>query len=239
MPVRRVLLIVVIILLAGAGLFTLYTFTSGIGNTAIRNRRLSIWLRESSNHPDWRVNAGNRCNDAPFLMPTDGFIGFLWNDSFRPGHHHQGVDIFGGSDVGSTPVVAAYSGYLTRRPDWKSSLILRVPQDPLQPDRQIWLYYTHLADVNGRSFIVDKFPPGTSEVPVEAGELLGFQGNYSGDPGNPVGVHLHFSIVLDDGTGSFRNELKINNTLDPSAYLGVNLNGQNDPEVIPVCTDTE
>jgi hypothetical protein len=86
---------------------------------------------------------------------------------------------------------------------------------------------------------VDKFPPGTSEVFVEAEELLGFQGNYSGDPGNPVGVHLHFSIVLDDGTGGFRNELKINNTLDPSAYLGVNLNGQNDPEAIPVCTGTE
>lgn len=237
MSASRSLIIIALTLLAGAVLLFVYLFTSGIGNTASRSQMVRTWLRDASSHPDWRVEAGKRCNDAPFLMPTDGFIGFLWNDSFRPGHHHQGVDIFGGGDVGVTPVVAAYSGYLTRRPDWKSSLILRVPEDPLQPDHQIWLYYTHLADIDGSSFILDKFPPGTSEVYVEAGELLGFQGNYSGDPGNPVGVHLHFSIVLDDGTGSFRNELKISNTLDPSPYLGINLNGLNDPEKIPVCSD--
>jgi hypothetical protein len=48
--------------------------------------------------------------------------------------------------------------------------------------------------------------------------------NDSGEPGNPVGVHLHFSIVRDDGKGSFRNELDSHNTLDPSPYLGLPLN---------------
>ena len=70
---------------------------------------------------------------------------------------------------------------------------------------------------------------------MEAGAFLGYQGNYSGDPNNPTGIHLHFSIVLDDGQGSFRNELKIANTLDPSPYLGLPLNASTDPGALAVC----
>ena len=54
---------------------------------------------------------------------------------------------------------------------------------------------------------------------MSAGTFLGYQGNFSGTPGNPTGVHLHFSIVMDDGEGGFLNELKIRNTLDPSPYF--------------------
>jgi murein DD-endopeptidase MepM/ murein hydrolase activator NlpD len=159
----------------------------------------------------------------------------VWGDSFRLGHRHQGIDIFGGTDVNLTPVIAAYPGYLTRNPDWKSTVIIRVPDDPLQPGRQIWTYYTHMANPEGESFISTEFPPGTSEVYVEAGTLLGYQGNFSGTPGNPVGVHLHFSIVLDDGQGGFRNELDIQNTLDPSPYLGLPLNAEDIGDEVPVC----
>jgi hypothetical protein len=137
--------------------------------------------------------------------------------------------------VGLTPVIAAYPGYLTRLPDWKSSVIVRVPEDPLKPGRQIWLYYTHMADPAGNSFISPDFPPGMYENYVEAGTQLGYQGDYSGDPNNPVGVHLHFSIVLDDGQGNFRNELEIRNTLDPSPYLGLPLNARQSDGQLVVC----
>jgi len=189
--------------------------------------RVVEWNHNPSAHPDWAVQAGTRCTpNAPFLIPTDGLIGYLWDDSFRVGKRHQGIDVFGGTGVGKTPVVSAYPGTLTRLPGWKSAVIVRVPSDPLQPGRQIWLYYTHMADPLGNSFISSEFPPGTTEKAVEAGTLLGFQGNYTGDSANPSGVHLHFSIVLDDGTGGFLNELDINNTLDPSPYLGLPLNAK-------------
>jgi murein DD-endopeptidase MepM/ murein hydrolase activator NlpD len=161
-------------------------------------------------------------------MPTSGYIGYLWDDSFRPGHHHAGIDVFGGGEAGEVPVYAAYDGYLTRLADWKSTVIIRVPSDPLNPGTQVWTYYTHMADKNGSSFIVDTFPAGTSEVFVSAGTLLGYQGNYSGTSGNPTGVHLHFSIVRDDGAGGYLNELEISNTYDPSSYLGMPLNNQAD-----------
>lgn len=200
-----------------------------------RSLRVLDWIRNPASHPEWVVQGGQRCGDAPFVIPTDGYIGFLWGDSFRIGHRHQGIDIFGGADVNVTPVYAAYPGYLTRKLDWKSSVIVRIPQDPLQPERQVWAYYTHMASPNGESYISPIYPPGIQEVYVEEGALLGFQGNYSGAPGNPVGVHLHFSIVKDDGSGHFLNELEIENTLDPSPYLGLPLNASTNQGRIPVC----
>ena len=193
------------------------------------------WMKDPDSHPDWKIATGTQCGSAPFHFPTDGFIGFLWGDSFRPGHRHQGIDIFAGTGIGVTPVVAAYPGYLTRLPDWKSTVIVRVPEDPLQPDRQIWLYYTHMADEQGNSFISSDFPPGTYEMPIDTGTFLGYQGDYSGDPDNPVGVHLHFSIVKDDGNGKFKNELEIGNTLDPSPYLGLRLNAYENRDRVPLC----
>jgi murein DD-endopeptidase MepM/ murein hydrolase activator NlpD len=212
-----------------------YFFLFDRMDTTSRSGRVMEWIRHAENHPEWAVRAGDRCVNAPFSMPTHGYIGFLWDDSFRPGHRHSGLDIFGGTDNGITPIYAAYDGYLTRQSDWKSTVIIRIPSDPLQPDRQIWTYYTHMADEQGNDFISEDFPPGTSEVFVKAGTLLGYQGNFSGTPGNPTGVHLHFSIIEDDGDGQFLNETMIENTLDPSPYFNIMLDANQSPPEIPIC----
>ncbi|HEX7394150.1 MAG TPA: hypothetical protein VF313_04405 [Anaerolineaceae bacterium] len=230
---RRFLFICIVIgVFAGLGIYLYLTMERTFG----RSSRVMEWIRNPSAHQDWAVQAGTRCApDAPLIMPTSGLIGYLWEDSFKAGKRHQGIDIFGGTSVGQTPVLAAYPGYLTRLPSWKSAVIMRVPSDPLEPGRQIWLYYTHMADPNGNSFISSDFPPGTAEKNIEAGTLLGYQGNYTGDAANPSGVHLHFSIVLDDGKGGFRNELDINNTLDPSPYLGMPLNARTNDGNVIIC----
>jgi hypothetical protein len=204
-------------------------------NTVSRLDRLRLYLADPAAHPEWQLSAGERCGVAPFVMPTDGYLGFGYGDSWRFGQRHQGFDIFGPTALGQTPVVAAYPGYLTRLPEWKSTVIIRVPQDPLQPQQQIWVYYTHMADAEGRAYISANFPPGTQEHQVEAGTLLGYQGNYSGDPLNPVGMHLHISIVKDDGAGQFLNELRIENTLDPSPYLGLRGRTSDDAALPVVC----
>lgn len=193
------------------------------------------WYSNPASHPEWEMKAGERCDDAPFSFPTGGFVGFLWDDSFRMGHRHQGIDIFGGEDLGQTPVTVAYSGYLTRQADWKSTVAIYIPDDPLHPGQAIWTYYTHLAAPDGTSYIVDDFPPGIEAHYVEAGTLLGYQGNYSGDPNNPVGIHLHFSIVKPDKDGKLTNELDIRNTLDPSPYFGLNVNAQRNWGDVPIC----
>lgn len=219
MAKRTIIVIILVGTLAGLGI---YAFRS-LRPSASRSLNVLEWLRNSQDHPEWAIQAGSRCGEAPFIFPTNGFIGYLWDDSFKLGHRHQGIDIFAGTGVNETPVVAAYPGYLTRLPDWRSSVIVRVPDDPLHPGQQIWVYYTHMADSSGNSFISTDFPADTTEKYVEAGTLLGRQGIFSGDPNNPVGIHLHFSIVKDNGQGSFLNELEIDNTLDPSPYLGLPL----------------
>jgi hypothetical protein len=207
--------------LAALGRGVAYYFYRPAGVGAGRIARLRAYLAEPGAHEDWQITAGERCAGAPFILPTDGYLGFGYGDGFRPGRRHQGFDIFGPARLGETPVVAAYAGYLTRLPEWKSTVIIRIPSDPLEPGRQIWTYDTHMADANGSDYISEAFPPGTVEQYVAEGTLLGYQGNYSGNPGDPVGMHLHFSIVKDDGQGRFLNELQIENTLDPSPYLGL------------------
>ena len=232
-PVTRALLFILLVGVIVIG-YQAYRWVARPGRRA---QQVFSWLRNPGSHPEWMISRGEKCEGAPFIMPTDGLVGFIWGDSFRPGHSHQGLDIFGGAGMNETPVIAAYPGYLTRLPDWKSTVIIRIPEDPLQPGRQIWTYYTHMADENGTSYIDTKFPPGTYEAFVEAGSLLGYQGNYSGQPNNPTGIHLHFSIVKDDGSGNFLNELEIRNTIDPSPYLGLPVNAASNQGEIPVCPD--
>jgi len=230
MPRRVMLVPVALVAMLAAGAYLYITFRP----TGLRPMRVFAWLRSDARDQGRIIHAGDRCDGAPFIFPTTGLPGFLWGDSFRFGHSHQGVDVFAGTDVNVTPVVAAYPGLLTRLPEWKSTVIIRVPQDPLQPSRQIWVYYTHMADAAGNSFVSAEFPPGTFELPVDAGTYLGRQGDYSGDPNNPVGVHLHISIVKDEG-GRFMNELDIRNTYDPTPYFGLALNGRLSPDDTPIC----
>jgi len=193
-----------------------------------RSQSFMLWATGNATDRDNLITVQREtCPSAPFILPADGFIGLLYEDPRGPYSNrnpHQGIDIFSDTDPGLTPVYAAYEGYLTREADWRSSLILRIPEDPLNTSEQIWLYHTHMADREGNDFIEDAFPPGTKELFVKQGTLLGYTGDYNGTSARDVWVHLHFSIVKDDGNGRYLNELQVSNTLDPTPYLGLPLN---------------
>ena len=167
-----------------------------------------------------------QCEGAPFVIPTTGWIGVMYGDSILGTRQHSGLDIFGPEGNGVSPVYAAYDGYVTRLPDWTSAVIIRHPQDPLNPGQQIWTYYTHMADAEGNDYIADQIPRGTFELPIKQGALLGYQGDFNGLSPRRISTHLHFSIVIDDGAGNFLNETDLANVLDPSPYLGMRLNTQ-------------
>ena len=231
---RKLIPVLALGLAVGLGLF----IWASVGKSANRTVMVIKFLTDPAGNQRYLVHAGQRCMGAPFAFPSDGMVGYIWDDSFRVGHRHQGIDVFAGTDVGVTPVYAAYPGYLSRAPGWVASVIIRIPSDPLNPGQQIWTYYTHMADASGQtSYIVPAFPMGSEEIWVDEGTLLGYQGNYSGDPANPVGVHLHFSVTKDDGSGKWLNELQIENTLDPSPYLGMDLDRNSNADSIPLCVD--
>lgn len=226
-------LIAAVLLIFGVGTVLYRTFIGG------RNKLVWQFLLQPESNQSLVQEAGTQCPGAPFSLPTRGYIGYLWHDRFKLFTPHQGLDIFSGEEPGKTPVYAPYDAYLSRRADWKSTLVLRIPQDPLQPERQIWVYMTHLADAEGESLINPAFAPGCQEIPVKRGDFLGYQGNYSGNPSRPVGVHLHISLVKDDGQGWISNELKIENTLDPSKYFGMQLDARKAKPGAPYCFEDD
>lgn len=236
------------ILLVGT-LISVYLLFQVIGYIRLLfDPRSRTFLQWAEGNPETRAGLitvqREACPDAPFVLPTDGFIGLLYEDPRGPysaANPHQGIDIFSNTEPGINPVYAAYDGYVTREAGWRSALIIRIPDDPLQTGRAIWLYYAHMADREGNSFIVDSFPPGTREEYVAQGTLLGYTGDYNGSSPRTIWVHLHFSIVKDDGNGRYANELEFENALDPSPYLGMALNYNCAPETAectaePSCT---
>jgi peptidoglycan LD-endopeptidase LytH len=197
------------------------------------NQYIGQWLTDTSSRPMLKTDQDDLCDDAPFILPSEGFIGLLWRDSAAPYsslRRHTGIDIFGDGAVGTVPVVAVYDGYLTREADWKSTVIIR-HDDPLHPGRTIWTYYTHMANRAGTSdYIVDDFPKGTYAKFVKQGTLLGYQGEYAGTaPGAWIAMHVHLSIVEDGPTG-YLNEAVLDNTIDPSPYFDLTLNIDKEPD---------
>ena len=195
----------------------------------VRISRIGEWFSNQQAHADWQITGNQRCGDAPMLMPSTGFIGVGWRDGAPPMYQHTGFDIFSPDPADNiTPIYAAYDGYLTREEHWRSAVIIRHPDDPVLSDltggEQIWTYYTHMASKDGsESFISPEFPRGIRDKFVEAGTLLGYQGSWSGDPNRNMGRHLHFSIARSNADGSYTNETQIENTLDPTPFLGLTM----------------
>jgi hypothetical protein len=195
----------------------------------LRNTDIINYLRFWSNRQTVELPVATsleRCPDAPFIIPTDGWIGVTYGDSILGTFNHSGLDVFGVEGNNITPVYAVYDGYLTRLPYWRSAVIIRHPDDPVAPGRQIWSYYAHMADEAGNSYIIDQIPPGTYELEVKQGSLLGYQGDYNSNSWRYISTHLHFSIVLSNEKDEFLNETDIANTIDPSPYFGMRLNSQ-------------
>jgi len=192
------------------------------------NPIIEQWFNDPVSRPKLTTTMNRTvCPDAFFSLPSDGLIGLLWDDPAGPYtllNPHTGIDVFGDGEPGTVPVYAVYDGLLSRRSDWLSSVIIK-HDDPLQPGRTIWSYYTHMASRDGsRSFIVSAFPPDTTDTLVKRGDLLGYQGEYAGVGRPPIGMHVHMSIVTSEVDGMFKNEAVIGNTLDPSPYFGMQLN---------------
>lgn len=228
--IRKGCLVLLTLFGLGSAIVGFWYFTgSGSPPTPAKINRLRTWFNDPADHTEWSLAVGNRCGDAAMIMPTNGYLGFGWDDSFRPGHRHSGLDIFGPDPENNvTPIVAAHDGYLTREAEWTSTVIIRHPDFPLSQvnpsltDQEIWTYYTHMAAADGSvSYIDDAFPAGTYELFVTAGTLLGRQGNWSGSPNRPTGRHLHFSVVKSKFGGGYRDEQQIDNTLETTQFLGL------------------
>jgi murein DD-endopeptidase MepM/ murein hydrolase activator NlpD len=141
------------------------------------------------------------CPGAALVIPTGGTVGWSYRWPTGGGTLHTGVDLFGAR---GDPVYAAGAGPVLSADDRR----VRIRHGALGIDS----YYTHLDRVHVR----------TGQV-VARGQLIGDKG----DKGADGIVHLHFSLTrVPAGAASWLwlDERDIANTVDPSAYLGANLN---------------
>ena len=163
------------------------------------------------------------CPGADWRLPSDGSLGIqLVND---------GIDFFGNAKEASTPVYAMADGILTRRPEWVDAVAI-LHEDPLRPGEKIWAFYGGMAAANGAdSFVSEDFPPGMTDIPVKSGQLLGYQGTWSGTPQWPKWVHVFIALVDAHGKSSQPKNITSADLLDPAPYLGLIVeSGKNYPQ---------
>ncbi len=129
------------------------------------------------------------CPGAPWPFPTSSGLGLYW--------YTKTLLLMGVGYDNTVPVYAVADGRLMRRADWPDAVAI-LHDDPLEPGRQVWAFYGGMASADGQaSYVSVAFPPGSTDVPVKAGELLGYQGSYRAS-----WTHMHFAVVppLPDGT---------------------------------------
>lgn len=80
MPGRFLRLSILVVALITAGVTAYRTYRPN----AARLEKFYQWMRNPASRADWKLTAGTQCGSAPFIFPTDGFVGFLWGDSFGP-----------------------------------------------------------------------------------------------------------------------------------------------------------
>ena len=160
------------------------------------------------------------CPGAVWQLPSDGTLGIKWQDG--------GLDFFGQGNEGKIPVYAVAYGLLIRWPNWVDAVAI-LHDDPLHPGSKLWSYYGNMIAANGiDSYVAEDFPLGASGIPVKAGQLLGYQGPWSGKPRWPTWVHMHFNIIRAAKEEAFPSDWTLGETLDPSSYLGLTFKSKNE-----------
>ncbi|MGB8984895.1 MAG: hypothetical protein WCC12_23725 [Anaerolineales bacterium] len=155
------------------------------------------------------------CPQAAWRLPSDGRRGVQWNEG--------GLDFFGQGNEGRIPVYAVADGLLTRRDDWIDGVAI-LHDDPLQAGKKVWSLYGDMAAANGTdSYVVEDFPLGSTGIPVKAGQLLGYQGSWSGTPSWPEWTHVYFILIRAPEGGGQPQNVGPDDILDPTPYLNLGL----------------
>ncbi|MGC9395185.1 MAG: ArnT family glycosyltransferase [Anaerolineae bacterium] len=163
------------------------------------------------------------CPGAAWPFPTSGALGLRW--------YNKTISLMGVGYDNTVPVYAVADGLLMRRADWPDAVAI-LHDDPLEPGQQVWAFYGGMASRDGgESYVSAAFPPGSTDISVKAGELLGYQGSFHYD-----WMHLHFAVVptLQDGTfpaalvwRDTENDLSLAQVMlqidrrNPADYLGI------------------
>jgi len=159
------------------------------------------------------------CPNAKWRLPTNASLGVQWDDTV--------MQFFGRGNDGTVPVYAVADGFLTRLPEWED-LVAVLHENPENPKEKVWAFYGGMASATGDSFVLEEFPKGAKAIPVKSGQLLGYQGKWSGNPQWPN--WLSTFLVLEIGTGHETRppDYQATKILDPTPFMGLNIDYENE-----------
>jgi hypothetical protein len=171
------------------------------------------------------AEALHSCPGAVWQLPSDGTLGVQWQD--------DRLMFFGQGNEGQVPVYSVADGLLSRPEGWTDAILIQ-HDDPLEAGKKIWTLYGNMSSANGTdSFVAEEFPVGAKDVPVKAGQLLGYQGSWSGNPQWPMWIHASFALIR--ARGNFPDTFTDFSILNPSAYLGLTLKPESEvPDMQPL-----
>lgn len=152
-----------------------------------------------------------RCDRAPWRLPSDALYGVRWGDG-------RELVFLGRGNQGKLPVRAVADGMLTRDASWNHRVAIQ-HDDPLNPGTKIWTTYANMASGSGSdSFVGEAYPPGAVNVPVKAGDIIGYQGLYSGNT-LPMWLNVEFAVLAEKpgDTDPYATALA------PDQYIGLRL----------------
>ncbi len=159
------------------------------------------------------------CPGAVWQLPSDGALGVQWESG--------GLNFFGHGNMGEVPVYAVADGLLTRLPGWVNAVAIQ-HDDPLNPGATVWSVYGSMGAANGTdSFVAADFPIAVENIPVKAGQLLGYQGAWSGNPSWPMWMHALFILTRSMNQDALPTTFTPNLVLDPTPYLNLALQAEN------------
>lgn len=161
------------------------------------------------------AEAISQCSGAPWHLPTQADLGLQWEKEGLK------LDFYGKMPEGADPVYAVADGLLTRPKDVPGRLMIQ-HDDPFNSGRKVWSVYWNLLKANGVDELVStEFPPGSESIPVKKGQMLGYQGSFSGKPGFPGWSYVGFGVVEPGADGTYPAQIALKNWIDPRDFLGV------------------
>ncbi len=172
----------------------------------------------------------NACDGAPWQLPSSSLVGVIT--------HEDSIDFLGRGNENSIPVFAVADGLLFRLPGWDNQVAI-LHDDPLRSGEQIWSVYGDMAgSMSSQSYVASEFPPGSNGIPVAAGDLLGYQGVWSGQERQRTWVHVNFSILEATRGDQFPGEQESHLALPYGPYLGIANSGQDNIRALRCLEDS-
>jgi len=161
------------------------------------------------------------CSGGFWRLPSRANLGYRYDQGL--------LTLYSAGAEGQISVTAAADGWVYRSYDLPGGSMIVVYDDPLAPEERVIAYYGDMLAYRGNDqYVSGVYPTGTQGLPISKGDLIGYQGMWSGTINRQDWLHVTFGIApfnqnyLDDPA------LLLDNLINPASYFGIDIDPSSD-----------